>query len=281
MAKRKSRWRPEGRADTGPKTGLWLYGTHPVLAALANPERRVQRLVATTETAENLGSRSMAETYPGLDRPKPEILSRSEIERLLPAGAVSQGLAALVDPLPVVELEQIIADTLDATSALLVVLDQPNDPQNIGAVLRSAAAFGAKALVFPRDHVPEPSGSLAKAASGALERVPLVAVTNLARALGAIKDGGYWVVGLDSEGTRPLHQVDMTGKVALILGSEGSGLRRLTRESCDHLARIPIVESAESLNLSAAAAIALHEWSRRESGPAEDEARLAATESGV
>ena len=281
MAKRKSRWRPDGRPEHGPASGVWLYGTHAVLAAMANPERRIQRLVATSESVKTLGSKILPEAYPEIARPRLEVLTRAEIERLLPEGAVAQGVAAMAAHLPGRNLHQLLTKTQDATSAVLVVLDQPNDPQNVGAVIRSAAAFGAQALVFPKDHAPEPTGSLAKAASGALERVPLVSVTNLVRALNAIKEAGYWVVGLDAEGSMPLYSVDMGGKVALVLGSEGAGLRRLTRESCDHLARIPIVEAAESLNLSAAAAIALHEWSRRSATSAEPRARLAPTETGV
>lgn len=143
-----------------------------------------------------------------------------------------------------------------------MVLDQVTDPHNVGAVLRSAAAFGALAVVVPDRHAPDETGTLAKSASGALERMPLVRVSNLVRALEQLKDGGFWIAGLAAEGTTTLAQAKLSGKTALVLGSEGEGLRRLTREHCDYLVRLPMTDAVESLNVSNAAAVALYELIR-------------------
>jgi 23S rRNA (guanosine2251-2'-O)-methyltransferase len=247
--------RSEGRTRREPRSGggggtVWLYGTHAVLAALANPERRVRRLVATAEAARGL---------PAGGAPV-ETLARPEIDRLLPAGAVHQGIAAQVEPLPGWGIEDI--GRAAGASAVVVVLDQVTDPHNVGAILRSAAAFGALAVVVPDRHAPEETGTLAKSASGALERMPLVRVTNLARALEILKADGFWIAGLAADGPVTLAGAKLTGKIALVLGAEGEGLRRLTRTHCDHLVRLPISGAVESLNVSNAAAIALYELAR-------------------
>ncbi len=194
-----------------------------------------------------------------------DIVGRDEIERLVPAGAVHQGAALLADPLPSVSLEAACREPLAPDAGGLdavVVLDQPSDPQNVGAVLRSAAAFGARAVIVPDRHAPDVTPVLAKAASGAVDRLPLVRVVNLARALGELKEWGFWCIGFDAEGAAPLWQADLKGRVALVMGSEGDGLRRLTRETCDLLAAIPLVQGSDSINLSAATAIALYETAR-------------------
>lgn len=254
---------PAGRGGGGGT--VWLYGVHAVLAALANPNRRCHRLLLTPAAAKaHEAALAAAERSAGdVKRPAPEVLDRADIERAVGEGTVHQGLAALFDPLPETALEEVLAATGNAAApAMLIVLDQATDPQNVGAVLRSAGALGAAAVALQDRHGPPASGALAKAASGALERVPLVRVTNLARALWQIKDAGFWCAGLDAGAAEVLGRTALPARLALVLGAEGAGLRRLTRETCDSLVRIPIAAAAESLNLSNAAAIALYEWRR-------------------
>jgi len=255
---------PAGTPDAGRNAGdrggrIWLYGNHAVLAAIGNPARRKHRLVLTGESArylENARIDSAADVAA-------EVMERRDIDRLLPPGAVHQGMALLADPLVPVTLDEVIGRS--GEEQVMVVLDRPNDPQNIGAVLRSAAAFGAAAVIVPDRHAPEATAALAKAASGALDRVPLIRVTNLARALEQLKAAGFWCAGLAADGGQTLSEVDWAARTALVLGAEGAGLRRLTEETCDFLVRIAIDADADSLNLSAAAAIALYEVNRAHS----------------
>jgi 23S rRNA (guanosine2251-2'-O)-methyltransferase len=192
----------------------------------------------------------------------PETVERTRIEAVLPASAVHQGMALLAEPLPPIDFEA-ICEAQSQSRSRVIVLDQVEDPQNVGAILRSAAAFEALAVILTDRNAPPVSGALAKAASGALERVPLCRVPNLGRALERLAELGYWRVGLDAAGEKPLSEV-LPGirHVALVLGAEGAGMRRLTAEKCDYLARLPIAATAESLNVSAAAAIALYEAAR-------------------
>jgi len=253
---------PAPRRDSG----SWIYGRHAVVAALMNKSRHCRRLVALPEAkdaAEALADNAEAARAAGF---KVEVLDRQRLEMLLPEGAVHQGLALQAEPLPPAFLEDVLAElppAPDAGPAVVVVLDQVSDPHNVGAILRSAAAFGARALVLPEHGTPPTTGALAKAASGALERVPLVRVTNLARALDKLKEAGFWSVGLDEAAPKPLAELDLGGRIALVLGAEGEGLRRLTRERCDFLARLPTGGPIASLNVSNAAAIALYEVARR------------------
>jgi 23S rRNA (guanosine2251-2'-O)-methyltransferase len=229
---------------------VWLYGRHPVLAALANPERRIERLIATKDLAER-----HAEAFAGKSI---QILAREEMAQRLPAGAVHQGLAALVAPLEDAMLEDVLARCGD--NALILALDQVTDPHNVGAILRSAAAFGAAGLVVTERHAPADTGVLAKAASGGLEIVPLVRAVNLARALEQLKDAGFWLYGLDERGDAAIGTLDLKGRVCIVLGAEGEGLRRLTAEKCDRLVTIPTNAALASLNVSNAASIALYQW---------------------
>lgn len=242
--------------------GVWLYGIHPVLAALANPDRRAYRVVVSGEAESTLAPRisTLSQGRGGL--PRTEILPRDALEKLLPRGAVHQGIAAQLDALEEPDIDDIVRATEGAETARVVVLDQVTDPHNVGAIIRSAAAFGTAAVIMPERNSPPSTGTLAKAASGAIERVPLVRVVNLSRALDRLKQAGFWCVGLDAGATTALHAADLTGKVAVVLGAEGEGLRRLTREHCDLMVRIPIGRSVESLNVSNAAAIALYELAR-------------------
>lgn len=242
--------------------GVWLYGLHPSAAAWVNPDRRVHRLLVT-ESGRAAMEPAMAEAKAkGLNRPGITRVERIDLDRMLPPGAVHQGIALDVAPLPEVGIEDVCAAAASDSSALVVVLDQVTDPHNVGAILRSAAAFGARAVLVTERHAPETTGVLAKSASGALEVVPLVRVTNLARALGELQEAGFWSVGLAESGAQTLAQCNLTGRTALVMGAEGSGLRRLTMERCDVIARLPTQGPVGSLNVSNAAAVALYEVAR-------------------
>ena len=266
MAKRKSHGARSShgipRAQAGAHGGgEWLFGVHPVRAALGNPLRRCRRLLLTAEAAR--GFAALAAARGGL---QPETVERAELDRLLP-GAVHQGAALLAEPLEEPTLDELLRQGASRETAALVVLDQVTDPHNVGAVLRSAAAFGALGVVTTERHAPAASAALAKAASGALESCPLLRVGNLAAALEEIKAGGFWCAGLAAEAPQALAEADLSGRVALVLGAEGVGLRRLTRERCDLLLRIPMAGGAvASLNVSNAAAVALYELARRAGG---------------
>ena len=242
---------PESQRRGAPPGGAgWLYGTHPVLAALHNPARHNRRLLMTAEQA-----RILAEKLPAA--PQVEIVERPRLDSLLPGGSVHQGIALLAEPLPEPGLDQ-ACEPLAGRRNIVVLLDQVTDPHNVGAILRSAAAFGARAVVTTERYAPEARGTLAKAASGALELVPLVRVVNLARALDDLADHGYWRLGLDGKAERTLAEAAPDAPIALVLGAEGSGLRRLTAERCDLLVRLPVSSAVESLNVSNAAAVALY-----------------------
>jgi 23S rRNA (guanosine2251-2'-O)-methyltransferase len=222
-----------------------LYGWHTVVAALRNPERQVRKLLAT----ENVARRLVEDAVPG---PKPEIVRPDAIAARLPPDAVHQGLYAEADPLPALTVETLPVD------GMVLVLDQVTDPHNVGAIFRSAAAFAATAILTTARHSPEATGVLAKSASGALEHVGLISVQNLARALAELKARGFLVVGLSSDGDSELSTLPLKRPLALVLGAEGKGLRQLTKETCDHLARLELPGEIKSLNVSNAAALALY-----------------------
>jgi 23S rRNA (guanosine2251-2'-O)-methyltransferase len=223
-----------------------LYGWHTVKAALENPARHIRRLLATENAA-----RRLAESEVAL-RTTPEIVRPDAIAQRLSPDAVHNGLLAEADPLPSPDLDEI------AETGIVLVLDQITDPHNVGAILRTAAAFAATAIVTTARHSPEATGVLAKSASGALEDVPLVMVQNLARALEALRERGYLLVGLDSSGETDLGAVALRSPLALVLGAEGKGLRQLTRATCDHVARLDLPGRITSLNVSNAATLALY-----------------------
>jgi 23S rRNA (guanosine2251-2'-O)-methyltransferase len=242
--------RREGKED-GP---VRLYGIHAVGAALANPARAVGRLLLT-DNAENRLAAVLAERAAA-----PQKVSPRDLDRLLGADTVHQGAFLETEELAEPTLEALA--TACATSGPLIVLDQVTDPHNVGAILRSAAVLGAAGLVMTRRHSPPLSGALAKAASGGLDVVPVALVGNLARTLEELGELGVRRIGLDGEGEATIDDIGLTGSVALVLGAEGKGLRRLTRESCDALARIPSASAFASLNVSNAAAVALYAAAR-------------------
>jgi 23S rRNA (guanosine2251-2'-O)-methyltransferase len=244
--------KPPSRREAG---GEWLYGLHAVQAALANPHRKLGRAALTPRAIAFLGE-------PLLKRVQVETLEPGAIDRLLPAGAVHQGAALEAWPLKSRDLDDILAEPGTGGRRLILVLDQLSDPHNVGAILRTAAAFGVTAVVVQDRHAPPQSGALAKAASGALDLIPYVEVVNITRTLDQLAERGFWRIALAGDGESDLAQAVPAGDVALVLGAEGAGIRRLVREHCEVSAFIPISKMMESLNVSNAAAIALYELRR-------------------
>jgi 23S rRNA (guanosine2251-2'-O)-methyltransferase len=247
---------PPPRRDRGEKPAAgsqWLYGIHAVQAALANPRRRLGRACLTPRAQETLGNLT--------NRVQVETMDPAAIDRLLPPGAVHQGAALEAWPLKSRDLDEILSEA-NGVRRIVLVLDQLSDPHNVGAILRTAAAFNVTAVVVQDRHAPPQSGALAKAASGALDLIPYVEVVNIARALDDLAKRGFWRIALAGDGEVSLAEAAPQGDVALVLGSEGSGIRRLVREHCESVAFIPIESRMESLNVSNAAAIALYEMRR-------------------
>jgi 23S rRNA (guanosine2251-2'-O)-methyltransferase len=242
--------RKQRPSDAAPGDDIEIFGLHAVEAALANPRRVIRRLQAT-DNAENRLAPLLAERGIKCSRINPR-----DLDRRLGADTVHQGVLLETVVLDVPTLADIAADT--TRTGPIVVLDQVTDPHNVGAILRSSAAFGARGLVMTTRNSPRLSGVLAKAASGALEHVPVALVVNLARALAELADLGFERIGLDGEADEAIETVELGTTTALVLGAEGRGLRRLTRESCDRLCRISTRGPIGSLNVSTAAAVALH-----------------------
>jgi 23S rRNA (guanosine2251-2'-O)-methyltransferase len=245
------RRRSQRRATARAPDDVILYGWHTVKAALENPVRRIRRLYATENAARRLAEDGVA--LPVM----PEIVRPDAIAERLSPDAVHNGLLAEADPLPAPALDEL------APSGLILVLDQITDPHNVGAILRTAAGFAVAAVVTTARHSPEATGVLAKSASGALEYVPIVTVQNLARALAALRERGWLLVGLDSSGDADLSEAALRAPLALVLGAEGRGLRQLTRATCDRVARLDLPGRIKSLNVSNAAALALYVASKR------------------
>jgi 23S rRNA (guanosine2251-2'-O)-methyltransferase len=240
---KKKPWRQPARERDG---AVILYGWHSVKAALENPARRFHRLLATENAIHRLAESGIALPV------APTPASAQEIEALVGPDAVHQGILAEADPLDAPAVEEL------EPTRLVLVLDQITDPQNVGAILRSAAAFAVEAVIITARHSPEATGLLAKAASAALEHVPLVTVPNLARAIEVLKEKNVFVIGLDSSGEMDLATVPLRAPLALVVGAEGKGLRQLTRTHCDTVARIALPGRIKSLNVSNATVLALY-----------------------
>ena len=230
---------------------LWIFGHHAVVAALQNPNREKLILKQTKEAILPKELTNCVNT---------QIVSRQEIDSLAGIGTVHQGLALQVKPLSMPRLDDILNE--QPTKAVILILDQVTDPHNIGAILRSAAAFDALAVIIPDANAPQESAVLAKSACGGLEIVPLIRVTNLVRTMQKLKEAGFWCLGLDGYATELIGDKKLPEKCAFVLGSEGDGMRRLTAENCDYTIKLPISDKMESLNVSNAAAIALYEFNR-------------------
>lgn len=247
----KSQEKSRSRRGQKPKdknASCWLWGTHAVHAALANPERKIERVLATRN-----GMREL--TWAG----ETEEVSPKTITSTLPDGAVHQGIAAKVQPLPDPLMKDFLATLAPDEPAFLVFTDQVTDPHNMGAIMRSCAAFGANALIGTWRHSPPVTGVFAKSASGAVEHVTYMRATNLARAMEEAKEAGFYLVGLAGEMEATIKEAPSYDRLALVLGAEGSGLRQKTRETCNQLVQIPMNEEIGSLNVSNAAAVAMWE----------------------
>ena len=252
--------KPGRNAPKPPLNGFFIWGRHAVQAALANPERRVATLYATADAGEDLRqSIATLSTSRRTDLPTVTITERQRLDGFTPDGkkAVHQGMVAAVWPLDPPQLEDVLANA-GAAPFRLILLDQLSDPRNVGAIMRSARAFGVTAIITTHRNAPEENGALARTATGALEHVPLVRVVNLARAIEMLQAADITVAGLAGNGEMGVQSLAQFPRLAIVMGAEGPGLRRLTRDHCDHLVKIEIDSGADSLNVSNAAAIALY-----------------------
>lgn len=231
-----------------------LWGTHAVSAAWLNPEREIKALYITENMLDAF--KPIMREAKGLERPAPQIIEKHEMNRMLP-GAVHQGIAVDAAPLPETFVMDLIARTADRKKSTILILDQVTDPHNVGAILRSACAFGVDGMVMQRKNSPELTGVLAKTATGAIEHVPVAYEINLSDTIDTLKSHGYTVIGLD-EHADTIANVKKGGKIAFVLGAEGTGMRPKVKEHCDQVVSLPTVGPIESLNVSNAAAIALY-----------------------
>jgi len=239
------------------KSAVRLWGRHAVTAALNNPDREVKRIWAVRETLDELVNEGAFEVPEDV---RVEYADGSDLARLVSRDTPHQNIVIECDPLPELFLKDVATGEREAP---IVVLDHVTDPHNVGAIMRSAAAFGAACILTQDRHAPPESGVLAKSASGALETLPWVRVVNLSRALDELAELGYWRIGLDGDGEVTLGEALPAGPVALVLGAEGDGLRFQVGQHCDQIARLPIATAVESLNVSNAAAIALYACAMR------------------
>ena len=235
---------------------MLIYGKHPVVAALSNPKRKCKTIYVTESIW-----RELSKKFPDLDI-KVCFREKRHLDDMLPMGSNHQNVVLEVAPLKANAIEDILEITAQKETSCLVILDQVTDPHNIGAIMRSAAAFAADAIILPDNNCPKENNTIIKCAAGATETLPMVQVTNLANCIRLLKKAGYWIIGLDGQGDQVLQSSIFSEKVAIILGSEDTGMRKLTRENCDYLVKIAISSNLESLNVSNAATIALYEFSR-------------------
>lgn len=244
-----------------PKNSYFIWGHHAIAPALQNPKRRIKAIYAAAEALPKLEI-MIADLKHNrrTELPDPKIIERHQLD-MLPTDsgkAVHQGLAVALQPLDSPHLEDYLADLSKETAHRLMILDQVSDPRNIGAILRSARAFGTSAIILQDRHAPEETGTLARTAVGALEDVTLIRVVNLTRAIEALKEYGFHIAGLDMDGSNRFATYTAQDRLALVMGSEGKGMRRLVREACDDIIAISMADSSESLNVSVAASIVMH-----------------------
>lgn len=246
----------EKQFNTFPKSReeVLLYGRHPVTLALHNSKRKIKELYLIKNATENFKVPNNIPVHWCL---------KEQLDNLVGKDAVHQGFVARCGLLQNNTVEDLINETVNQKQTLIVVLDQVTDPHNIGAILRSAAAFNASAVIVPEVGTPTETGVLAKSASGALELVPYIRVSNLSRTMELLKKNGFWCIGLDGYATHTIYETKLPSKCVVVMGSEGSGLRRLTAQNCDDTVKLPMNSAVESLNVSNACAITLYEWNRQ------------------
>lgn len=227
-----------------------LYGRHAVLSALKNPKRQINKILCTKENVEEIRL---------VSKIAPQVVEKKEIDKLFQNDAVHQGFALFCNRLPDYSLEEIIDMAETKEKCHVLILDQVTDPQNVGAIIRSAVAFNTLALIMQDKNSPIESGAMAKAAAGMLEYIPITRVTNLSRAIEKLKDAGFWTVGMDGYASTTIDKLQKPSKTAIVMGSEGKGMRRLIEENCDISVKLPMSPLTESLNVATACAIALYE----------------------
>lgn len=244
---------PRGHARERFSGKATLWGVHAVTEAWSNPARKIKTLYITEEMIKEFQGTL---NTPG--RPQPTIVTRRDIDDILPPGAVHQGIAIDADALEEVFVQDLVIRAAHKPRSVMVVLDQVTDPHNVGAVMRSACAFGADGIIMQSRHAPEINGVLAKAASGAVEHMPVAYETNLSRAINHLQEEGYTAVALDERGEKNISEYDFPAKAVIVLGAEGKGLRQGLRENCDAVVRLPTGGPVGTLNVSNAAAVALY-----------------------
>ncbi len=234
-----------------------IYGFHAVSAAWLNEDRAINALYITEQAQRGFEENIVESKRNGLKRPNPTIIDKQKLEKMLPRGAVHQGIAISCAPLEESDVQEFIIRSNGKDKFTLVMLDQVTDPHNVGAIMRSACAFGANGIIMQKKHAPELTGVLAKTACGAVEHVPAAYETNLTRAIEALQAEGFFAIGLDERGQN-ISEIDVPDKCVIILGAEGAGIRRLVKDNCDILARLPMSGTMPSINVSNAAAVAFY-----------------------
>lgn len=244
---------------SGNRSNIILYGRHPVMAIIANPARNISKILCTQDNFEDI--KNACRQY-NINTALINTVDKKEIDRILPREAVHQGFAVYCQELEEYSLEDICILAQERPDCNVLILDQVTDPQNIGAIIRSAVAFNTLALILQDKNSPTETGALVKASAGMIEHLPICRVTNLSRAIEQLKEAGFWTIGMDGYAKTTIDKLKKGGKNAIIMGSEGKGMRRLVEEACDITIKLPMNEKVESLNVATAAAIVLYEMNK-------------------
>ncbi len=246
------------RPNRGKQNSANIYGFHAVSEAWMNEDRVIQALYITEQAARGFEGTIVEGNRNKLKRPKPTIIDKQKLEKMLPRGAVHQGIAISCPQLEESDVQDFIIHASNNKRTVLAMLDQVTDPHNVGAILRSASAFGLDGVIMQKKHAPMLDGVLAKTACGAVDHIPVAQATNLSRTIKELQDEGFYIIGLDERGEKEIGNLVKTDKMVIVLGSEGDGIRRLVKESCDELTRLPTGGTIASLNVSNAAAVTFY-----------------------